>query len=96
MTADNEMQRAGLGDTDSFLYGTQRRVDRALGAVYQTVACTPMPCSVDTADDLFWKSILEGLVYHQVRIEQILMKSCVSLISFLIRLLLSVLRPTER
>lgn len=66
MTADSEMQRAGLADTESFLYGTQRKVDRALGSVYQTMACTPLPCSIHMADELFWNSILEGLVQHKV------------------------------
>lgn len=99
MTADNEMQRAGLANTDSFLYGTQRKVDRALGAVYQTVACTPLPCNVDTADELFWKSILEGLVHQQVRSLMGHAVQCVAdarVSTFVRRLLLSVLRPTER
>lgn len=59
---DKHMIETGLVFEANFMFRTQRKMDTTLGPVYETVANTPLPSSMEHTDKAYWHGFMRNLV----------------------------------
>lgn len=67
LDSDRYFERAGITDSDSFLYRMERVVDPALGSTFQIAMSSLLPCNLEYAESLISRdSIGHGSGFKQV------------------------------
>lgn len=68
LDVDQMLLRTGLLNINSLLSRSQRKVDSSLGVHYEAMGCAPVPCSMEHANQAFWKQLMGKTEARGVRL----------------------------
>lgn len=62
LDADKHTTDSGLAFEENFMFRSQRKIDKTLGPVYETVSNTPLIKTMEHTDFVFWNGFMSNLL----------------------------------